>query len=195
MLDMQSWFIREHVGMLKLTDTYDILDPDTNEQVGIAKENPGGLMTVLRLAVNKQMLPTRVDIYEGAVAEGRPAFSIKRGFTLLRSKIDILSPEGEVLGWFKSKMFSLGGAFRVFDAQGNEVALVQGNWKGWDFKFLDGSGNELGCVTKKWSGIGKELFTSADNYIISLNTEPDEAMATLLLAAGLAIDVIYGEGG
>ena len=27
---------------------------------------------------------------------------------------------------------------------------------------------ELGLVTKKWSGIGKEIFTSADNYILEI---------------------------
>ena len=48
-------------------------------------------------------------------------------------------------------------------------------------------------VTKKWAGVGKELFTSADNYIISINGEPDESINTLLLAAGLAIDTIYKE--
>ena len=41
--------------------------------------------------------------------------------------------------------------------------------------------------------IGKELFTSADNYIISLNEEPTPADAVLLLAAGLAVDTVYKE--
>lgn len=58
MFDRSSYFIREHVGMLKLTDTYDILDPDSQEQIGIAKEEPGGMIVALRFLVNKQMLPT-----------------------------------------------------------------------------------------------------------------------------------------
>ena len=43
--------------------------------------------------------------------------------------------------------------------------------------------------------LGKELFTSADNYVIALDERlpvaPDAA--ALLLAAGLAIDTIYSE--
>jgi hypothetical protein len=66
-------------------------------------------------------------------------------------------------------------------------------WKGWNFRFLDKSENEIGAITKKWAGIGKELFTSADNYMIALNQEPEPAKAILLLAAGLAVDVIYKE--
>jgi hypothetical protein len=37
------------------------------------------------------------------------------------------------------------------------------------------------------------MFTSADNYIIALNDEPSPAKAILMLAAGLAVDIIYKE--
>lgn len=72
---------------------------------------------------------------------------------------------------------------------------MKGNWKGWDFKFLSKGGREIGTVTKKWAGLGKELFTSADNYIISLSDlgGASPAASALLLAAGLAIDVVFKE--
>ena len=195
MLSRKTYFVREHVGLLKLSDTYDILDPESQEQLGIAKEKPGTLIHVLRFLINKQLLPTKIFIYEGSDPQddAKLLFSIQRGVTLLRSKINICAPNGDVLGWLKSKAFSLGGAFRVFDTNGNEVALVKGDWKGWNFRFLDLSQNEMGTITKKWAGIGKELFTSADNYIISLNEEPGPAKAILLLAAGLAVDMVYKE--
>jgi uncharacterized protein YxjI len=189
------YFIRERVGFLKLSDTYDILDPATQQQIGIAKEKPGTLVHLLRFLINKGLLPTKVFVYEGdnPNEESKLLFSIQRGFTFLRSKIIIVDKGGGVIGWFKSKLFSLGGAFFVFDTAGNEVARVKGDWKGWNFRFLDKDGNEIGTVTKKWAGIGKELFTSADNYIITLNQEPAPAQAILLLAAGLAVDTIYKE--
>lgn len=195
MLDKRMYFVRERVGLLKLADTYDILDPETQAQLGIAQEKPGWLVLVLRFLVNKQLLPTKVFVYEGANPgdESRLVFSIQRGFTLLRSKVKILDRAGNVLGWFQSKMFSLGGAFRVFDAAGNEIALVKGDWKGWNFRFLDTANNEIGSITKKWAGIGKELFTSADNYIITLKQDSTPANAVLLLAAGLAVDTVYKE--
>ena len=70
---------------------------------------------------------------------------------------------------------------------------MQGNWVGWTFKFLDSEQNEIGTITKKWAGVGKEMFTSADNYMIALNDEPAPAKAILMLAAGLAVDIIYKE--
>lgn len=195
MLNRKTYFIREHVGLLKFTDTYDILDPETQKQLGVAKEMPGGFILLLRFFMDKQKLPTKVVVFEGEDPkdESKPLFTIQRGFTLLRSRVDVLDAQGKVTGWFKSKMFSLGGAFNVFDAEGNQVALVKGDWKGWNFRFLDQSENEIGSVTKKWAGIGKELFASADNYIVSLNQEPSPQKAILLLAAGLAVDIIYKE--
>ena len=132
MLDKTAYFIREHVGLLKLTDTYDILDPDTQEQVAIAKEKTSGLILALRLVVDKQMLPTNVHVYAGDNPEDEDAllFSIRRGFTFLRSQVDVVGPDGQVIGWFKSKLLSIGGTFLVYDATGTQVATVKGDWKG-----------------------------------------------------------------
>ena len=60
---------------------------------------------------------------------------------------------------------------------------------------MSAEGTELGKVTKQWAGLGKELFTSADNYVIALDDRLPAApeAAALLLAAGLAIDTVYNE--
>jgi uncharacterized protein YxjI len=194
LLERTSFFVKERVAVLKLVDTYDILDPATSHTIGVAKEEPPTWAKWLRLLVNKQLLPTAVNVYE---VEGQPpVLSIHRGFTLLRSKIRVLAGNRASLGYFKSKLLSLGGGFNVFDNLDQQVAEVKGNWKGWDFKFINKHGQEIGKVTKKWAGLGKELFTSADNYIISLSDlrEANSEASALLLAAGLSIDIVFKEG-
>ena len=192
LLKRTIFFVKERVGMFKLVDTYDIFDPATNRQIGIAKEEPPAWAKWLRLAIKKHQLPTRENVYE---AEGTPpVLSVHRGFTFLRSKMHVTCG-GRKLGYFRSKLFSIGGGFNVFDVRDQQVAEVKGNWKGWDFKFVTKQGREIGTVTKKWAGLGRELFTSADNYIISLNglggSNPEAA--ALLLAAGLSIDIVFKE--
>ncbi len=193
MLNRTAYFIREHAGVMKLTDVYDILDPATREKIGEAVEEIPGWSKALRLVINKGMLPTDIRVYEGPDRErGRLVFSIHRGVALLRSRVEVLDAGGRTVGYFRAKMFSVGGAFQVFTAAGEEVALVKGDWKGWNFRFLRGE-TELGRITKEWAGLGRELFTSADNYIISLNGAPDPALSLLLLAAGLAVDTVFKE--
>jgi len=195
MLNRKTFFIREHVGFVKFSDTYDILDPETQAQLGIAKEKPSALVHVLRLLVSKQMLPTKIFVYSGSSYEddSKLLFSIERGVSFLRSRVNICDRRGKVVGWLKSKVFSLGGAFFVYDDLDTQIAMVKGDWKGWHYRLIDASAKEMGTTTKKWAGIGKELFTTADNYIIALNCEPEPAKAILLLAAGLAVDTIYKE--
>lgn len=193
LLGHRNYFVKEHVGVLKLTDAYDILDPATRQLLGTAKEEPPTWAKYLRLVVNKHFLPTAVNIYEAEGAAGRPpVLTIRKSPSFLRAKVSVVDGTGRALGHFKSKLFSLGGGFWVMNAADHQVAEVKGDWKGWNFTFLGPDGREIGSVTKKWAGVGKELFSSADNYMITLQ-EVSPANASLLLAAGLAIDVVFKE--
>jgi len=193
MFDRKMLLIKERIGFLKFVDTFDIYDPATGAQVGIARERTAVWLKLLRLLINKRLLPTRVEVRE---RDDTPVLMmLRRGFALLHSHVSVHDAADREIGWFKSKFFSIGGGFHVLDTQKQPVAEVKGDWKGWNFRFLAPDGSELGKVTKKWGGLGKELLTSADNYIIALNeTRQLPRHATeLLLAAGLAIDIVYKE--
>lgn len=194
LLERKIFFVKEHVEFLKLAGVYDIFDPETNQKIGVAKEEPGNLIKFLKLLIDKKLLPTKVTVYDEDTKE--IMVSIKKKVGIFRNKVLITGRHGEELGYFMSKIFSFGGGFKVYDLSNIQVADVKGDWKGWDFKFLDMSGKVIGNITKKWAGLGKELFTSADNYVLSLNEDGDvnEKNAALIIAAGLAIDIIYKEG-
>lgn len=193
LLDRKLFFVKEHVGMLKLTGAYDILDPETNTKIGIAKEEPG-IFKYLKFIIDKKVLPNVVNIYDDETNE--VVVSIKKKWSFIRSKVMITGKDGKEIGYFKSKILSLGGGFRVYDNNDIQFADVKGDWVGWDFKIVDMSSKIIGTISKKWAGIGKELFTTADNYVLSLyeDREHTDVEAALILAAGLAIDIIYKEG-
>lgn len=187
----KRFFIKERVAVLKLTDTYDILDPETQTPIGVAKDEPAAVWKFLRLLLKKHVLPTTINLYESESLP--PVLSLVKKPGFFRTSVGV-EMNGRSLGLFRSKFFSLGGGFFIFDSQGQQMGEVKGDWKGWNFRLLDNGGRELGVVTKKWAGIGKELFTSADNYMISLGEgamNPDTI--ALLMAAGLAIDVVFKE--
>jgi uncharacterized protein YxjI len=192
LLDKKTYIVKERVALVKLTDTYDLLDAETGQPIGVAKEEPAAWAKWLRLVMHKKHLPTAINVYEGTSTT--PLISITRGFTMLRAKV-VVSQGDRVIGSFRAKMISLGGAFTMLDAQDQEIGAVKGDWKGWNFQMTTPAGEQLGSVTKKWSGLGKELFTSADTYAIAIADaaaqRPD--VPALLLAAGLAIDTVYKE--
>ena len=191
MLDRQTYVVKERVGFMKLANVYDLLDPETGQPIGIAKEEPPGPIKYLRLLMNNKWLPTVVNVYEREGAA--PTLSIHRGVALFRPKVHVTAG-GRELGYFKPKFISLGPSFNIFDMQDREIGSVKGDWKGWNFQLLTPQGEELGRVTKKWAGL-KELFTTADTYVIALSDSAAgrQDVAQLLLAAGLAIDTVFKE--
>lgn len=190
MLDRKTYVVKERVGFMKLASVYDLLDPQTGQPIGIAKEEPPGIVKLLRLVMDNSWLPTTVNVYEREGAP--PVLSIHRGVAVFRPKVHVHA-EGKHLGYFQVKFLTIGKTFRIFDVNGQEVGLVKGDWKGWNFQLLTPDGRELGRVTKKWAGFLKEAFTTADSYVIDLHETSRRDVAQLLLAAGLAIDTVFKE--
>lgn len=190
MLDRKTYVVKERVGFMKLVSVYDLLDPQTGQPIGIAKEEPPGIVKYLRLLMNNKWLPTTVNVYESEGAP--PVLSIHRGVALFRPKVHV-EAGGRQLGYFRAKFISIGPSFRIFDQQDQEIGTVKGDWKGWNFQLLTPEGRELGRVTKKWAGFLKEAFTTADSYVIDLHDTSRRDVAQLLLAAGLAIDTVFKE--
>lgn len=193
MLNLRTYLVKERVGWGRLTDVYDIYDAMTNEKVGEAIEEIPGWSKFARLLINKKLLPTTLAFY--AEGSDEAVLSIRRGVAILRTKVTVENAEGQMIGYFKSKLFTLGGGFYVYYPDDSQFADVKGDWKGWNFKFHTDDGRVLGTVTKKWAGFGKEFFTSADNYVVALEEGAHGTDASaLMLAAGLAIDTVFKEG-
>ena len=100
----------------------------------------------------------------------------------------------QLIGGFQQKFFSLGGAFNVLGPDDNPLCELKGKWTGWDFRFMK-DGVEFAHVTKKWSGLGKELFTSADNYILEMSDQVPQGnpIRQLIVAAVMCIDMVLKE--
>lgn len=188
---LDTFLVREHIGLMKLHEEYDILTPD-GKKIGTAIERANAAKKFLKLLVNKNLLPFTVEIVN---PQGQTMVTIRRPFTILRSRVSVMNAAGEPIGSFRQRLLSLGGAFDVFDRNDGLIANLQGDWKGWNFKFLDKNGAELGVVTRKWGGLAKELFTSADNYVVHIDREkiPDVDQLQLLLAAAICIDMVLKE--
>lgn len=190
MLEADRFMVKEQVKFLKTKQTYDIFDFDTEEQVGVAEEAISGLIQTLRWFVSKSWLPTTVEVrdHEGAVV-----FRIRRGGFVFRARVEVLNADNELIGYFKSKLFSLSGGFWVYDAADKQFAEVKGNFFGFNYRVLTPEGEELGKVTKKWGGAIKELFTSADTYMVEVSEDLAEQPVAkmLVLAAALSIDIIF----
>ena len=191
-LRQNLFLIKEHAGIFKAANNYDVFDPSGGAKLLECREPNLGFFTKLfRFTDYKRMTPFEVVL---TGTDGRKALTVRRGVSFFLSKVEVLDENGRVIGGFKQKLFSIGGAFRVLDARDNEVCVLKGKWTSWEFQFLKGD-KELARVSKKWAGLGKELFTSADNYVLSVSDAvgEDDDVRILIMAAVMCIDMVLKE--
>ncbi len=194
MLEPNTYLVKEQVKMFASHMTYDIFDGDSEakEPIAIAEENIGFMTKMLRWFISKQLMPTRVEIREKP--DNSLVFSISRGFYIFRSRVEVHDAQGALVGYFKSKLVSLSGGFYIYDKNDQQFAELKGNLWGFNYRIVTPDGSvELGHVSKKWGGIAKELFTSADTYVVEISHDlKEQPIAKMLVLAGaLATDMIF----
>ena len=190
-LNANLFLVKEHVGIFKAANNYDIYDPENDSIVMECREDNLGFFTkLLRFTDYKRMTPFDIQI---RTPEGQ-LVRVKRGISIFLSKVEVFDENDELIGMFKQKLFSIGGAFSILDANEKPICQLKGKWTGWNFKFLHGD-EELATVSKKWNGLGKELFTSADNYVLQISDSvpQDHICRQLILAAVMCIDMVLKE--
>jgi uncharacterized protein YxjI len=192
MLNRNLFLVKEHIGMFKAANNYDIHDPDTGDIIMECREEGLGTLTKLfRFTDLKRMTPFDIQI---RTPEGNQVVRVTRGIALFLSTVNVLDQHDQPLGGFKQKFFSVGGSFNVLDVNDNPICQLKGKWTGWNFRFM-ANGTEFAHVTKKWAGIGKEFFTSADNYVLKISDSvpKDHVARQLILAAVMCIDMVLKE--
>lgn len=191
-LNRNLYLVKEHVGFFKAANNFDIFDPQTGQEILHCREDKLGLLTrILRLTEYRRYTPFDIEV---RTPDGQPVVHVRRGVSFFLSHVKVFDENERPIGGFKQKFFSIGGSFTVLGANDQPLCELKGKWTGWSFSFVAGT-NELAHVSKKWAGIGKELFTSADNYILQIadSVPPDHAVRQLIMAAVLCIDMVLKE--
>ncbi len=190
-LSKNVFLVKEHAKLFKAANNFDIFDPETGQLVMECRENLGLITRIFRFSDYKRMTPFNVCV---RTPDGRQVVRVQRGISVFLSKVRVYDENDEQIGGFKQKFFSIGGAFKVLDRNDQPLCELKGKWTGWDFRFVSG-GTELAQVSKKWAGIGRELFTSADNYVLSISSEvpPEHPVRKLILGAVMCIDMVLKE--
>lgn len=194
MLDAQRFLVKERVKFLQGFATYDIYEGDDGspDLIGTAEEQVSTLKQLLRWFVSKALMGTHIEIREKP--DDALVFTISRGWYIFRSRVEVRDAQGELVGYFQSKVFTIGGGFHVYTPDDRHFAVVKGNFIGFSYRILTPDrAVELGSVSKKWGGVAKELFTSADTYAVTLSDDLQEQPIAkmLVLAAALAVDMIF----
>jgi uncharacterized protein YxjI len=189
--DRNVFFIDEKVAVLKFTNSYKIFDEEGN-QIGNVRQKMPGWHKLLSLFLGKAALPMRLEISD---MSEKTLVSLERGWCFFMSKISILDEKGANIAKIHQKFKLLKAEFKILGAFDAEIGKILGDWKAWNFTITDNMGTEMGVITKKWAGVAKELFTTADKYVVSVKPElTDVVKRKAIIASAIVIDMILKEG-
>jgi len=186
------FLVKEHVGLFKAANNFDVHDPETGDVIMHCREPSLGFITkLLRFTDYKRMTPFDIQI---TTPTGERIVRLQRGISLFLSNVTVTDQNNSVIGHFEQKLFSIGGKFDLTDKNHKHICKLEGKWTGWNFHFKNGN-TEFAHVTKKWAGLGKEMFTSADNYVLEIadSVPLDDNIRKLILAAVMCIDMVLKE--
>lgn len=188
--ESDSYFIDEKVNFLKFENEYKIYD-DHAIQIGMVKQKLTAGQKMLRLLLNKAMLPFHLEIQDHL---GEVQSSIRRGWTFFMSKIAVYDGNEVLLGTIQQKFKLFKPTFKIYNPQAELIAEINGDWKAWNFMIKNAEGNQIGAVNKKWGGIAKEFFTSADKYNVTIDQAyPEDNNKILILSSAITIDMVLKE--
>ena len=186
-----TYYIDEKVNFLEFENSYKVYN-EHGEQIGSINQKLTTPQKLLRLLVNKEMLPFMLEIRN---AKGELEATISRGWTFWLSKIMVSDAQGNAVARIEHKLTFLFPSFKIYNMRDQEIAEISGDWKARNFSIKDPYNALIGQITKKWNGVLKEFFTTADKYNVSIEpyfSKMENKLA--ILSSAITIDMIMKEG-
>ena len=161
---------------------------DTNQRIiGHAEETKN----FLRYLLNRQMIPLTLNIYG---ADDQLITSLHRGWTFWLPKWTVSDSTGNVIALLKSKLKLFKSETQILNPNGYQIATIFGDWKAWEFVINDADNRQIGSISKQWNGAMKEIFTTADKYLVSLEpTLTDPMLRTIVASVAIVVDSMFKE--
>ena len=188
LLEADVLVVNQRAQLIELTNEYYIRDPDGNDVGVIRQENQSKARKLLRLVTKvDQFLSIQLGVYDAA---GQRVLQITRPPAFLKSTLSVADGTGVEVGRIVQQNVIGKIRFALVTPDGAPVGEIRAeNWRAWDFAILDPAEREMGRISKKWAGLGKELFTTADNYVFEVSrSDLPLHVRQLMLATAASID-------
>jgi len=182
LLDQNKFIVKSQTKAFSSKKSFEILD-ESGKVVATAKDTTGFLASLFG--------STTIEVREAA--NNALLFSVVRSGWLMK-KDQVLGPQGEVVGRYKPKMFSLSGGFHFYDKAGKHLGEIRGKMFKAEYKFITPDKNtEMGSVSRTWGGLAKSLFSGKDTYGVQIDPKfaTDSRAKMIILGATIAVESIF----
>ena len=193
LLQRNSFFIKEHLGMFKLSNNYDVYDSNTKEIILNSREQKASLLTKLFRLEKSTKIFTPFNLKITSTL-GSSLLSVKKDWHFPYAKVSVFDEKDKLIGYFKQQNI-LGGfsgiQFNAYDIKDKFLFKFKGQY---NFKLVNDQ-EDLGSIVKEFTNEAKAIFTSADDYVLEINdtVSKNDFSRYFLLAAVFCIDMVLHE--
>ncbi|MFY7065465.1 phospholipid scramblase-related protein [Nocardiopsis changdeensis] len=129
------------------------------------------------------------------VHDGRgPRLVIEKQWSWMTATTTVQWPDGRPVGSIEQDVAFFKAKFGLLDPWKRPLGSIEGDFLARDFRINDTGGHEVARVDRRVPDLG-ELFTSADSYALHHRYPAlPEPLRTMVVASGIAIDLVLLEG-
>lgn len=178
--------VNQKTKIIELTNEYAVFDQSARQIGSVVQIGQSGAKKVARALTSfDQFMTHKLEVRD---AYGQPQLLLTRPAKLMKSRIIVEKPGiGEIGQLVQENVF---GHIRFGLHSGGRAvgSLKAQNWRAWDFQILDENDQEVARIKKTFEGIAKTLFTTADNYVVTIHRPLQDPLQSLVVAAALTVD-------
>lgn len=187
LLDRNLVVVRQKAKIIEVTNQYKLQDEDGNDIGAVNQVGQSKAKKLLRLVSNvDQFLTHKLEITD---ADGTVVLKLVRPAKIMKSKLNVTDGNDKEIGTIQQENVVGKKRFSLNSSDGQKLGELQGeSWISWDFKIKDANDNVVGSVDKQFAGFLREGFTTADTYVVRLESSLGGTLRSLAFAAAVAID-------
>lgn len=178
--------VNQKTKIIEVTNEYAVFDQQGRQIGSVVEVGQNALKKAVRVLSSwDQFFTHRLEVRDAA---GVPQLMLVRPAKVFKSKVIVSTPDGTELGVIVQQ--NVFGKIR-FDLQsgGATIGSIRAeNWRAWNFSIVDHTETEVARVTKTWEGLMRNVFTSADNYVVQLHRPLPQPLLSMVVASALTID-------
>ena len=184
--DQRVLVVNQKAKIIEIVNEYAIFDENGTQIGAVRQVGQGKVRKVVRALTSiDQFLTTKLEIVDGT---DNVVLQLTRPAKVFKSKVVVQDGQGKEIGTIVQENM-IGKIHFALNAGGQTIGSINAeNWRAWDFNIQDRGGKEVARIKKKWEGIVKNVFTTADNYIVNIPSPLDEPLRSLVVAAALSVD-------
>ncbi len=178
--------VNQKAKLIEVNNEYSISDQHGRQIGAIRQVGQSALKKAVRVLTSlDQFMTHSLQIVD---MSGAVQLTVTRPAKLVKSKFSIGDAYGNEVGQIVQK--NMVGKIRFgLVAGAQEVGSLNAeNWRAWNFAILDAAGVEVARITKTWEGLARTMFTTADNYVVTIHRPLDEPLRSLVVASALSVD-------